>query len=86
MKKSCSSGDMPKKQNPSRPLNRPRWVCIVSGFEVWVGPEAVCCDARSVDDVEAIQVHHFGPGSDKVGDEPLLGVGTGIDFGDGAQL
>ena len=37
-------------------------------------------------EVEAIEVHHLGPGCDEVVDELLVGVGTSVDFGQGAEL
>ncbi len=37
-------------------------------------------------DVEAVEVHDLGPGGDEVSDEFVAGIGTGVDFGDGAQL
>jgi hypothetical protein len=37
-------------------------------------------------EVEAIEVHHFGPRRHEVGHEFLLRVGGAIDFGKGAQL
>jgi len=37
-------------------------------------------------EVEAVEVHHLGPGGDEGVDELLLGVGGGVDLGEGAQL
>jgi transcriptional regulator with XRE-family HTH domain len=37
-------------------------------------------------EVEAVQVHHLGPGGDEVLDELLLRVGAAIDFRQGAEL
>ncbi|KAJ0159871.1 hypothetical protein CTA2_8973 [Colletotrichum tanaceti] len=36
--------------------------------------------------VEAVEVHDLGPGGDEVADELFVGVGAGVDLGDGAQL
>ena len=37
--------------------------------------------------VEAIKLHHLGPGGDKVGEEAVLAIlAAGIDFDEGAQL
>ena len=36
--------------------------------------------------VEAIEGHDLVPGCDEVVDELLLGVGTSVDFGQGAEL
>ena len=36
--------------------------------------------------IEAIQVHHLIPGRDKVVDELLPGVGTSVNFSQGAEL
>ena len=37
-------------------------------------------------DVETVQIHDFGESSDKVLDEHLFCIITGINFGDGTQL
>ena len=37
-------------------------------------------------EVEAVEVHHLDPGGDEGVDELLLGVGGGVDLGEGAQL
>ncbi len=36
--------------------------------------------------IEAIEVHHLGPGGDEVLHEGLLGVAAGIDLGERAEL
>jgi hypothetical protein len=43
-------------------------------------------EGRSSRKIEAIKVHHFVPGRDKVVDELHPGVGTSIDFSQGAEL
>ena len=35
--------------------------------------------------VEAVKVHHLDPGRYEVADEPLMAIGTGIDFSIGTQ-
>ena len=35
---------------------------------------------------ESVQVHHLVPGSHEIANEFLLAVGTGIDFGQGAEF
>ena len=42
--------------------------------------------SRRSGNVEAIGVHHLGPGRHEVFDKLLLGVGAGIDFREGAEL
>jgi hypothetical protein len=37
-------------------------------------------------EVEAIEVHHLGPGRYEVVDELVLGIGTCVDFAQGPQL
>lgn len=36
--------------------------------------------------LEAVEVHHFGPGGDEVADELGRGVGAGVHFSQGAEL
>jgi len=36
-------------------------------------------------EVEAVEVHHLDPGGDEGVDELLLGVGGGVDLGEGAE-
>src|SRR5215475_1005734 len=43
-------------------------------------------DVAKLTEIKAIQVHHLVPRPNKVPQELLLGVGTGIDFCDSAQL
>ncbi|OBQ38103.1 MAG: hypothetical protein AN484_24515 [Aphanizomenon flos-aquae WA102] len=37
-------------------------------------------------EVEAVELHHLGPGGDEVLHELLLAVGAGVDLGQGAEL
>jgi len=37
-------------------------------------------------EVEAVEVHHLGPGGDEGVDEFFFGVGGGVDLGEGAEL
>ena len=37
-------------------------------------------------EVEAVQIHHLGPGGDEVLDELLLSIGAAVDFRDGPEL
>src|SRR4051812_47878144 len=50
------------------------------------GRGSMSAGLRSTLEVEAVQVHHLGPGGDEVFDELLLRVRAGIDFGESAQL
>jgi hypothetical protein len=51
-----------------------------------LNPGLTAARANGSRKVEAIQVHHLVPGRDKVVDELLHGVGTSIDFSQGAEL
>jgi hypothetical protein len=46
---------------------------------------AALCSCLLVE-VEAVEVHYFGPGGYEVFGEGFFGVGGGVDLGDGSEL
>ena len=65
----------------SRPLNR-----LAGDRFVSPGQKPSKAFMLRSGEVEAIEVHHLVPGRDKVVDELLLGVSTGVDFRQSPEL
>src|SRR5580698_6415315 len=61
-----------------------RWTRRTGGSGTWCGTRRTTRELLS--NVEAVEVHHLGPGGDKVVDELLPRVGACIDFRQGPKL